>query len=379
MKIALFGGTFDPVHSEHINIVKAAKEKLQADKVIVIPAFIPPHKQGKLLASAEDRLNMAKLAFAGIRGCEVSPYEINAGGTSYTCRTVAHFKQKYADAQLYWLVGADMLKDFYTWREPEEILSMAELVACGREGEHVRFKKEQLHFFATFPKGFRVLEYTGRNVSSTKIRVLNAFGEDLRPYLAEDVIAYIQAKGLYRVECVKEAMRYLKPVRRKHTVRVALMAAGAAAAYKLDEHAVIQAAGLHDAAKNMELTAAELFGFKAPEADIPMPVMHQYTGAYLAEHVFGVTDTDVLNAIRYHTSGRPGMSTLEKLIFLSDMLEEGRDFPHIERLRAWFHRDLDECMYRSLKYELKYLKKGKGAIYPLTFRAYEYYKELRKK
>ena len=107
--------------------------------------------------------------------------------------------------------------------------------------------------------------------------------------------------------------------------------------------------------------------------------MHQYTGAYLAEHVFGVTDTDVLNAIRYHTSGRPGMSTLEKLIFLSDMLEEGRDFPHIGRLRAWFHRDLDECMYRSLKYELKYLKKGKGAIYPLTFRAYEYYKELRKK
>ena len=107
--------------------------------------------------------------------------------------------------------------------------------------------------------------------------------------------------------------------------------------------------------------------------------MHQYTGAYLAEHTFGVTDTDVLNAIRYHTSGRPNMSTLEKLIFLSDMLEAGRDFPHINSLRAWFGRDLDECMYRSLRYELKYLKKGKGEIYPLTFRAYEYYKELRKK
>lgn len=154
MKIAIFGGTFDPVHSEHINIVKAAKEKLQADKVIVVPAFIPPHKQGKLLASATDRLNMAKLAFAGISGCEVSPYELNAGGTSYTCRTVAHFKQKYPDAQLYWLVGADMLKDFYTWKEPDVILSMAELVACGREGERVSFKKEQLRFLQSFIKVF---------------------------------------------------------------------------------------------------------------------------------------------------------------------------------------------------------------------------------
>ena len=378
MKIAIFGGTFDPVHSEHINIVKAAKEKLQADKIIVVPAFIPPHKQGKLLASAADRLNMAKLAFAGIRGCEVSPYELNAGGTSYTCRTVAHFKQKYPDAQLYWLVGADMLKDFYTWKEPDVILSMAELVACGREGEHISFKKEQLHFFAKFHKSFRVLEYSGRDVSSTKIRVLSAFGEDLKPYLAEDVIAYIQTNSLYRVESVKEAMRYLKPVRKKHTVRVALMAAGAASRYRLDEHAVIQAAGLHDVAKNLDLSAPELAGFAAPVPNIPAPVMHQYTGAYLAENTFGVTDADVLNAIRYHTSGRPGMSTLEKLIFLSDMLEAGRDFPHINSLRAWFGRDLDECMYRALRYELKYLKKGKSEIYPLTFRAYEYYKELRK-
>ncbi len=148
---------------------------------------------------------------------------------------------------------------------------------------------------------------------------------------------------------------------------------------RLDEHSVIQAAGLHDVAKNLELSAAELVGFAAPEPDIPAPVMHQYTGAYLAEHTFGITDTDVLNAIRYHTSGRPAMSTLEKLIFLSDMLEEGRDFPHIKSLRAWFVRDLDECMYRALRYELKYLKKRKSAIYPLTFRAYEYYKELRKK
>ena len=377
MKIAIFGGSFDPVHAEHVNVVRAAREKLGTDKIIVMPANIPPHKQGKNLASPQDRLNMAKLAFAGIPGCEVSSYELNAGGTSYTCRTLAHFRQKFPDATLYWLVGADMLKDFPTWKDPESILSMAELVACSREGEHVNFKAEQLRFFAKYRKGFRVLEFTGRDISSTKARVLAAFGEDLKPYLLEDVIAYIQANGLYRVECVKEALTFLKPARKKHTVSVALTAAAAAAKYKADEHSVILAAGLHDSAKNMDLSDPKLQGFSIQE-QVPAPVLHQYTGAYLAEHYFGVKDEDVLNAVRYHTSGRPAMSTLEKLIFLSDMLEPGRDFPKVDKLRAYFAKDLKECMFRVLDHQIKYLRKGKGEIYPLSFRAYEYYKNLRR-
>ena len=178
MKIAIFGGSFDPVHVEHINIVKAAQSALGADKVIVIPAFIPPHKQGKALAAPQDRLAMAKLAFAGIKNCEVSAYELNAGGTSYTYLTLGYFHEKYPDAQLYFLVGADMLKDFYTWRQPETILSLAELVVCNREEDKVSFPAEQLRFFARFKKKFLSIEYTGRDISSTKARVLAAFGED---------------------------------------------------------------------------------------------------------------------------------------------------------------------------------------------------------
>ena len=114
------------------------------------------------------------------------------------------------------------------------------------------------------------------------------------------------------------------------------------------------------------------------EERVPAPVLHQYTGAYLAEHYFGVTDEDVLNAVRYHTSGRPAMSVLEKLIFLSDMLEPGRLFPKVDKLRAYFAKDLNEGMFRALDHQIKYLKKGKGEIYPLTFRAHEYYKNLRR-
>lgn len=378
MKIAIFGGSFDPVHAEHGNIVRAAQEKLGADKIIVVPAYIPPHKQGKNMAPPADRLEMARLAFAGMRGCEVSAYELNAGGTSYTCRTVAHFAEQYPGAQLYLLVGSDMLKDFYFWREPEAILAKAELVVCNREGDKVNFRAEQIRFFARFRKTFKTLEYVGRDISSTKVRVLCAFGEDLRPYLAADVIGHIEAKELYRVGPVREALRYLKPARRKHSLRVALMATGAAEKYKISERSVILAAALHDVAKNLDLSAPELAGF-TPPADVPAPVLHQYAGAYLAEHTFGVTDEDVLNAIRYHTSGRPSMSTLEKIIYLSDLLEAGRDFPHVDRLRACFARDLNECMYRALKHQRKYLKKQGGPVDPLTARAYEYYSQWMKR
>ena len=377
MKIAIFGGSFDPVHAEHVSIARAAREKLGADRVVVVPAFLPPHKAERHLAPAAARLEMARLAFAGIPGCEVSPYEINAGGTSYTVRTLRRFRALYPQDELFLLVGADMLRDFYTWKQPEDILSMATLVACGREGDPADFKKEQKRFTARFGVPFLPLGYTGAAVSSTEVRVLCAFGEDARGLLPAEVADYIDANELYRVGPVRAALGYLTPARRKHSLRVALTAAGRAAQVGVSEYDAVLAAGLHDCAKTLPPDAPALAGFCPPD-DVPAPVLHQYAGAYVAEHTLGVTDQNVLDAIRYHTSGRPAMSALEKLIFLADMLEPGRDFPGIRRLRKLFAESLDACMYRSLKEEIKHLKKGKGSIYPLTFRAYEYYKEHRK-
>ena len=162
---------------------------------------------------------MTRCAFEPVRGCEVSAYEINAKSTSFTYLTLEYYKNKFPDAELYFLVGSDMLKDFYNWKNPDTILSLAELVVCNREGDKVNFAVETLRFFARFKKKFRVIEYVGRNVSSTKARVLCAFGEDLKPYLCEDVIDYIEANKLYRVDGVKDCFRYLKPSRRNHSLR----------------------------------------------------------------------------------------------------------------------------------------------------------------
>ena len=372
MKIAIFGGSFDPVHAEHVNMARAAAETLGTDKLIAVPAYIAPHKHGAA-ASPEDRLEMARLAFSQVKNCEVSAYECNAGGISYTYLTLGYFRRRYPDAELYLLVGSDMLRDFYTWREPETILSLAELVVCYREGD-APLKGEQLRFQMKFRKKFRLLPYTGRNISSTRARVLCALGEDVRPYLPESVIDYIEARRLYRVDGVKAALKYLKPARKKHTVRVALLAAELARKNGCPEGKIVQAAAMHDAAKNLPPEAPELAGFTPPEG-IPAPVLHQFSGAYLAEHTFGVQDPEVLDAIRYHTTGRPNMGVAEKIVFLADMLENGRDFPHVEKLRSYLG-DLNECMYRCLKHQVKYLRKGKGELCPLTLQAYDYYVRL---
>ena len=102
--------------------------------------------------------------------------------------------------------------------------------------------------------------------------------------------------------------------------------------------------------------------------------MHQYTGAYLARHCFGIEDEEVLDAIRYHTSGRAGMTPLGMLVYLADLLEEGRDFDGIEELRALFRTDLEACLFRSLEDQLVYLRKSKKPVYPLTEQAFAWIK-----
>lgn len=377
MRIGIFGGSFDPVHVEHVRLAEAAVKSLCLDKLFVVPACVPPHKREKTLSSEKARLEMCRIAFADIPAVVVSDYEISRGGTSYTLLTCRHFRQAYPSAELFFLVGTDMLRDFPSWREPEEILSLATLAVCARAESADWAEKEQEAFFARFHRRFAVVDYCGKAVSSTEIRVLAGAGEDVSGFVGKKVAAYIEEKGLYVIPRAKDALALEKPARRAHSIRVALLAAQRAPDLKIDEKKALTAALFHDCAKNLSPDSPLLKGFHPPEG-VPSPVMHQYSGAYVAEKVFGITDGEVLDAIRYHTSGRAGMSPLEKLIFLADMLEAGRSFEGVNGLREAFRRDknsLDECLLSALSHTLGYLEKEGGEIYPLTRQAYEFMKK----
>ena len=381
MRIAIFGGSFDPVHKEHIRLAQAAIEELGLDKLFVMPACAPPHKPGKTLALDQDRLRMCELAFAELPKVEICDYEIAQGGTSYTYLTCRYFREKYKQAEIFWLVGTDMLRDFPTWKNPESILSDVMLAVCGRNEDSAWWEQEGKEFFARFGKKFARIQYNGGPVSSTKIRVLAGAGMSTSEYVHPLVAKYIQEKGLYRVEGADKALALENPKRREHSLRVAELAAAKAVELRLSERKAIQAALFHDCAKNLPEKSPYLQGFVLPTewGTVPSEVIHQFAGAFVAEKHFGITDEEVLCAVRYHTSARPQMCELEKVIFLADMLESGRSYEGVDELRVLFReRSIDECLTEALRQTLLFLEKKGGAVYPLTREAYEYYADKKK-
>ena len=374
MNIGIFGGSFDPPHLEHVRLAAAAVGSLNLDKLFVVPAHTPPHKKDKVLSSDENRLEMCRIAFNDCPRTEVSDCEIRQGGTSYTYLTCRRFRELYPAAKLFWLVGTDMLRDFPTWRNPEEILSLASLAVCARAEKPGWTEKELKDFTARFQTDFAIIRYDGKDVSSTEVRVLAAAGEDVISLVGANTAEYIRKNRLYEIPHAREALLLEKPSRRAHSIRVALFAAEYAAKFGISEKQAVTAALFHDCAKNLPPDSPYLRGFRPPKG-VPEPVLHQYSGAYVAEKFFEVTDGDVLDAIRYHTSGRADMTSLEKLVFLSDMLESGRQFDGVEKLRRIFREEgLDPCMRQALKDTLSYLEKSGGEIYPLTREAYEFLK-----
>lgn len=383
MRIAIFGGSFDPVHNEHVRVAEKAVFSLGLDKLIVMPANIPPHKKEERLSFGETRLETCRLAFAHLNKVEVSDYELKKGGTSYTVETCKHFKALYPNAEIFWLVGTDMLRDFPTWKNPQEILKNVTLAVCARDEQPSWLDEAQADFEQRFGVRFAVVEYNGAPVSSTQIRVLAGAGMPLNEYVPAPVAKYIQRHGLYEIPNAKEALALQNEKRRAHSIRVAETVAKRARVLKIDESKAVTTALMHDCAKNVSAKDPILAGFipKAEWGKIPPPVLHQFTGAYLAETKFGLRDEDMLNAIRYHTSGRANMSVLEKLIFLADMVEYGRDYDGVERLRELFWDEtvpaetaLNSCLKEALKRSIAFVKEKGEYVYPLTEDAYAYYK-----
>ena len=262
MKVAVFGGSFDPVHTEHVRFAKAAIEELRLDRLIVMPSYRAPHKSAGAVASGEDRLGMCRIAFSELPAAEISDYELRAQGTSYSYLTCRRFREKFPHDTRYFLVGADMLENFFSWREPEDILKNVTLVACVRgkreiSGMHAKFRER-------FGTDFSELHFCGGEVSSSDIRVALAFGEEpKRPSLDPKVLCEIREKGLYRYDAA-QALALETPERRRHSYRVALLATQRAKTLGIPFDKALLAAMLHDCGKYVPLSSPMLRGFLAP-------------------------------------------------------------------------------------------------------------------
>ncbi|MGN0804955.1 MAG: nicotinate (nicotinamide) nucleotide adenylyltransferase [Candidatus Coproplasma sp.] len=370
MRFAIFGGAFNPVHKEHINLAKSAVKALKLDKIIIMPSAVSPHKSGKLAVNFWQRYEMCRIAFKDIPQAEVSNYELTQGGVSYTYLTCQHFAKLYPSAERYLIVGADMLDSFPKWKNPQIILSEFKLSACAR-GDKESFSDYKKKVEKAFNTSVEIIPFVGEKISSTDVRTLASLDEDFSPYVTEDVCKYIKENGLYRLDNLLKVKSMLTSKRWQHSVRVALMCAGNASRIGLEEKRAVTMSALHDCAKYLNEDSQELKGFEFP-CGVPDEVMHQFTGAYVAEHTFGISDELILDAIKYHTTGRENMTDAGILLFLCDMLESGRNFEGIDELRKLFKMDLHLCFKEALSHQLDYLQSSGKPIDGLTLKAYNY-------
>ena len=198
MKIAVFGGTFNPVHKAHLKIANEFVSLLNLDKVLIIPTFIPPHKNSSELADGAHRMNMCKLVFMGEK-FQVSDIEIKRQGKSYSYDTLCELKRVYPDDELYFIIGSDMLLSFDKWYRYEDILSMCTLCVMTRENE---IGRETLLEYARNVLKLREDEIIISNskayeMSSTLIREKIRRNENLSDFLTEEVENYIKENKLY--------------------------------------------------------------------------------------------------------------------------------------------------------------------------------------
>ena len=200
IRIGLLGGSFDPPHNGHLLAAGDAKDALQLDCVILIPAAIQPLKADEQVraahprrdgrASPEDRLAMTRLLVDGLPGFEVNAIEIERGGLSYTVDTLSTLASQLQSSELFWLVGADVLRTFAKWRDPEKIVELATLTVMRRAGEPADV--------SGLPGPPKLIETRRIDIASTEIRQRVREGRPIRGFVPDAVADYIASAGLYQ-------------------------------------------------------------------------------------------------------------------------------------------------------------------------------------
>jgi len=203
-RIAVFGGTFDPVHIGHLITARAVAEQRGFERITLVPAASPPHKRGAL-AAPEHRMAMLRLAVGDDPTFEICELELYRTGPSYTYRTLIELRDRHGpDAELYWIIGADMLASLHTWHRAKEVMDLARILVAARPPWPG--KADELLAGLAGPLGPQNVEQLRRSIvetplidiSSTELRRRIAAGRPVRYFIPEHVITYIDKHGLYR-------------------------------------------------------------------------------------------------------------------------------------------------------------------------------------
>lgn len=368
MRIAVYGGSFNPPHPAHVRAARLAYAALAPDKLLVIPAADPPHKA--LAAGSptpEERFELTKLAFRDFPEAEISDVELRRGGESYTSDTVEELAREYPGAELWLVIGTDMLTSFERWHEFRSILAGAALAVLPRnEGELPEIERCAARFEALYGARVRIIDAAPLPMSSSEMRdmLVARRGADV---LDGEVYARIIRLRDYgakpQLDWLRErAYAYLKPKRIPHVAGCEQEASKLALRWSEDPGDAAEAGILHDITKKLsmdeQLILAEKYGIVFDKFEREnIKLTHAITGAALSKELFGVPER-IYSAIRWHTTGRADMTLLEKIIYIADYIEPTRDFEGVERLRQLAYEDIDSAMALGLRMSLEELRQS---------------------
>ena len=370
-RIGIYGGTFNPPHIGHMRAAAHGVETLKLDKLLLIPNGSAPHKIVTDGASGAQRLKMLELSARGMKMAQVLDIELRREGMSYTADTIAELRRQYPGDELILMMGTDMFLSFLSWRRPEEILENASLaVFCrGEKNEQnaIAGQKEKLESMGA--KIYLVANPVTA-ISSTDLRRMLVF-RCADSFLCPGVGEYIRSEGLYGTgkdytglsleELEKTAVSLLNPNRVAHVLGCRDAAVALAERYGADVTDAARAGLLHDITKALDgplqLTLCDEYGILLNKFSQENPkTLHALTGSLVADQIFGENEA-VVTAIRYHTTGRPGMGLLEKIIYLADYIEANRNFPGVEEMREAAFRDLDQALLMGLESAIAHVRR----------------------
>lgn len=394
-RIGIMGGTFNPIHNVHLIMAEEARIQFQLDQVMFMPSKNPPHKDKDVIASDEHRKRMIQHAIQDNPYFVFSDLELKRDGITYTKDTLAFLRKEHPQDTFFFILGGDSLVAMEQWCEPEFIFQNCYILAANRDKTtDVELDNWITYFGDKYGAHISEIKMPLIFISSKMIREKIVSGDSISDYCPTSVERYIRSNLLYGakeplfmgtpgdMDIIEYLSANLKPKRFMHTLGVAVTSANMAAVHGYDVQKAYRAGLLHDCAKY--LTGDELIE-KCREADLPLSevelsntaLIHGKVGAYFAKTKYGVKEDEILMAIAWHTTGRPGMGMLEKIVYLADYMEPGRSMkckPHsLEEIRKACFTDIDKALIMVLECCVTYLKKCGKPIDPLTIETYQYY------
>lgn len=324
-KIAIFGGSFNPITYGHLNIAQFAIDELNLDQLIFVPAYQSPFKKKQVLAAAHHRIKMIELVLKP--KMTVSPFELNRKSLSYTIDTVKYFKNKHQDDQLFLIIGSDHLEKLNKWKEIETISKLAQIVVFRRSKNIYKLNLKKFNGI--------LLNNEINHEASSRFFQGNFF--DLDP----KVLKYIGQEKIYFEKILESSLsqkRYL------HCLHTKTYAIELAKSLNFDP-AIAGFCGLvHDLAKEIDDEVAKklIKRYEPQSINLEKYKLHQEVGYIILKHIFQI-DEAIAHSIRVHTSLALELSLLDKIVFMADKLCQGRKWEGIQKIRDLSLRDFDQA------------------------------------